>query len=487
MELHYDSAYTYLRGGVIGENIIRQCCTYIDKNVEYLNRSRAGYMQEDPSRCLYNDVNQSFPTGLLTRVVQKLNKLYPGELKVIRTYPFCNEYKWELPDEAWPHQRALVEQILTKRRGMFKSPTGSGKTRSAAYLLKNFPTERCIFTVPTRDLMHQSQKALEEILGEPVGMVGDSKKKWQRVTVGVINSLSRAADQDPSQFRDVKVLIMDECHRAGAPYYVRFGSACINADIRIGLSATPWRNNGDDLVMEGVLGPLMYSVEETAMLALKVTTPIEYHYVEFNKQTIYPGAIKVRGRNGSISYAYNTPDGRPAQNDIIQHGIVNNEERNELIVTLGRAFLKNKNALPGVILVERIEHGLQIQKRFADLGLELPFVHGNTKNREEVFKNLCQHKLMIASSILKEGVDIPALGFAIIAGGGSSSSKIIQQVGRICRSYPGKTKAIAIDVKDSDCFLSRSAEARIAAIEGCHKGSTRLSNVEDLCQYLKTN
>ncbi len=60
------------------------------------------------------------------------------------------------------------------------------------------------------------------------------------------------------------------------------------------------------------------------------------------------------------------------------------------------------------------------------------------------------HRIIIATSIFDEGIDIPHLETLIIAGGGKSAIKTTQRIGRVLRKFPGKSKAMVHDFAD-DC------------------------------------
>jgi superfamily II DNA or RNA helicase len=54
----------------------------------------------------------------------------------------------------------------------------------------------------------------------------------------------------------------------------------------------------------------------------------------------------------------------------------------------------------------------------------------------------------VASDVFNEGVDIPALRTVVLAAGGKSTVKVLQQIGRALRKSDGKTVASIIDIDD---------------------------------------
>lgn len=59
-----------------------------------------------------------------------------------------------------------------------------------------------------------------------------------------------------------------------------------------------------------------------------------------------------------------------------------------------------------------------------------------------------------------EGLDLPILDCLILAGGGRSSTRAFQRVGRVLRLYKGKKRAIVFDFEDATPMLNRHAQVR---------------------------
>jgi len=318
-----------------------------------------------------------------------------------------------------------------------------------AWLAKHFPTENIVVTVPEKSLLKQMKKTLEETLEEEVGEVYGEKKVFKRVTVGIINSLSKLATEKPSLFKDIDVLICDECHRVGSNFYIDLCLACNNADYKIGFSATAWRRKGDDKVMEGLLGPRLIEVKEQDLVDKGILAKPIYVTVPFKSpRKSYPGVTS--------SGTYNTKNGKPDRLVVYNSAIVYNTERNNFIVKLAHNYIKAGGDLGCLVLVESIDHGQILSNLFSLKGETVPFISGSTplKERRQTVELIQsgELKLVIASSVFNEGQDIPRLGCGIIAGGGSSDIKIVQQVGRFIRLYPNKTHGIIIDIADDEEF-----------------------------------
>ena len=97
---------------------------------------------------------------------------------------------------------------------------------------------------------------------------------------------------------------------------------------------------------------------------------------------------------------------------------------------------------------------------------EMPcgYLSGDDKNkeRERVKKQLenGEIKCVIASKIFDIGVDLPVLSGLVIAGGGKSSVRALQRIGRVIRLYKDKKQAAIIDFADQAPYLRDHSEKR---------------------------
>lgn len=467
IKITFDSSFANIdEAPASAKREIKEILTYTDNSIAYTNKFTKFY--KDPNKCLLK--GSRFYTGLLPRVVVALGKSYEFEYdNQIEPIEFS---RLELPDWLYDHQREMLDTALDFKRGIIQSPTGSGKTLTMTYLVKHFPAVGVLITVPNVDLLVNTKEVLESQLGEDVGMIGGGKKSWKRVTVGVINSLSKIAKQDPTPLSGFRVLICDEVHRVGDNFYIDLCEALPNTDFRIGFSATAWRNTGDNKVLEGLIGPIVKEVEEETLVEKGILVKPQYLVVDWKSPD-----NKYKGYN-QRARTYFTPNNKPDRNEVVDACIVYNKKRNEAIVDLAVKYINNKQKLPGIILVDRIEHGKILKEMLDNAGYDVPFVHGKSKKKErkQFIMDLrkCDIKLGIGSRILNEGQDVPSLLFAILAGGGSSDIKIIQQVGRLVRKHPDKDTAILVDFRDSEpYYLSFNAKKRHETIEKLYNNSVQ--------------
>ena len=313
----------------------------------------------------------------------------------------------------------------------------------------------CIFADKI-GLCQQLKQEMEKFLGVEVGLVGDGIEDYKDITVISVQSA------DDNYIKNAQMCLWDECHHLPASSLVSIANKCKNAYYRIGVSATPWRDAGDDLLIEAVLNKKKDAVINASML-------IEMGYLV--KPEIYFVPIKqvFKGKN---------------YQDIYNKAIVENLDRNKIITKIAyNMYIRDKHIL---MLYKNIKHGEKlldmVSKRIG--GKVKPFTIKNPKTNKDVTVRVRNVELLsgnddtvkrlavfeavkagfcrclIASTIADEGLDLPILDTLILAGGGKSSTRAFQRIGRVIRLHEGKTKGIVFDFTDYTPMLRRHSRNR---------------------------
>ena len=86
----------------------------------------------------------------------------------------------------------------------------------------------------------------------------------------------------------------------------------------------------------------------------------------------------------------------------------------------------------------------------------------SSDTREEAKQRLEDGEIncIVASTIFDIGVDLPSLSGLIIAGGGKSSVRACQRIGRVIRKHSGKEYSAVIDFQDQAPFLKTHSKIR---------------------------
>jgi superfamily II DNA or RNA helicase len=199
------------------------------------------------------------------------------------------------------------------------------------------------------------------------------------------------------------------------------------AAYRYGLSGTPMdRTDGANLRLIAAIGDVIVDIPnkflmergisaKTSIIWTKITSPV------LPKKLTYPTAYK--------------------------QGIVDNPNALEAVILWTKIFAELK--LGTLILCEEIAHGKAIDDALwtATDGQFIPhqFIHGSEdpETRKNTLADFAEGRLpvLIASTILDEGVDVPTIDALILAGSRKSKIKTMQRLGRGLR---GK-KLIAVE------------------------------------------
>lgn len=463
-------------------NALSEACSYEVKGAEYMNQKRSPYARSrfgnwDGKKRLFHKQYKTFPTGLLHRVTGILESL--GHTINI-TYDPIEVQNAQLPSkglEKWalrPYQTKAVRDAIAARRCMVKVATGGGKTVMAGHIIYQV-CKPAIFFVHTKDLLYQAYDTFASMFGSlNVGVIGDGKQEIGRpITVATIQSVARALDikyqkdkyaeddwldnttlgSDATSWlhemaqESCGLVIMDECHRVAAPTATDVLAAFTAADYRIGMSASPWRDDGADLALEGVFGHVAVDINaswliDNGWLVEPIIKIVPAEPMSFPKGTKYA--------------------------TIYEQYIVDNDERNELVVENTVRLVKQGR--PTMVLVSRINHGTALAQELTErLGYVVPFLSGKDDSdvRREVLDGMRdgEYKCFVATTIADEGLDIKPLSGLVLAGAGKSSTRALQRVGRSLRPFANKKNAVVIDFEDNAKYLLQHTQERMKIYE----------------------
>ena len=311
--------------------------------------------------------------------------------------------KWNKKFELFADQKSAVKALMHDDGGVLCIPTGGGKTISALYTIYSYNTPALI-CVNRRELLFQWRQAIREVLDYTPGIVGGGEEDWADITVAMIQTLRIKPIPERARFN---ILCIDEAHHTPAEtlYSVAMRS---RAPIKIGLTATPRREDGADIKMRGALGPIVYKITPVDMIqAGRIAQP---HFV-FLKAPQPEEPIKLNDRYATI----------------YSKGIVRNRPRNLLVARTAFKYLKEGKSV--YVHVDQVKHG----KLLSSLIPDAKFIYGSSPAdlRRDVIRKFKdgQTKCLI-STLLGEGVDMPLMDVIILASGRKSEISTIQKMKR---------------------------------------------------------
>jgi len=373
-----------------------------------------------------------------------------------------------ISDKLYKHQKRIVESVLHNKRGIVKSPTGSGKSFVIAELVRLFTADNLsvLITVPTIDLLHQLTENIKDYLilnGESpikIGKVGDGNYDFENVTVGIPQSLSNT-DKTAKYLRTIDVLIADEVHTCSTPTYGSVVEHLLHRAVSIGLSATP----GNNIFLNAFFGSSIINVEESEMIEGDVIMEPIIKFYKAPKGFLPNGLSKNAASISTLTDAHRYKTLAQVYNWLI----VKNDKRNNLI--LSKAIERiDLNIGPVIIIVTKIKgehsHGEMLRQAFLDRGYDLPIMSGyiSKKKRGKLLDDLRVNNIVgciAGPKVLTNGISIPSLSTIILAGAGKSDTEFIQRVGRILRKKEGKERPVVVDFLDTQYWFNKQANSRL--------------------------
>lgn len=241
-------------------------------------------------------------------------------------------------------------------------------------------------------------------------------------------------DQTVALLSKFECVIMEEAHEASGNSYYDIMRHCVNAHYRLALTATPFMKEDEEANMRlmACCGPVGYRVTEKQLIDAGILAKPFFKYVTIKNR---PPKLY---RHTGWQAAYRL-------------GVVECKERNELVVA--EAVKAHRYGLSVMTLVQHTAHGDLLKHMLTLAGLRVRFISGECDHatRKAALQELADKKIdvLIGTTILDVGVDVPATGMIILAGAGKAEVALRQRIGRGLRAKKsGPNVAFIVDFED---------------------------------------
>lgn len=343
------------------------------------------------------------------------------------------------------YQAPAVEAAIARQQGLIVAPCGAGKTRIALAIISRAAQRACVL-VHTGALQQQWIAEVKSLLGVTAGKIGGGAKfdpaAPSPIVVATIQTLARATSADRRAFfARFGLVVLDEAHHAPARTF-----ADVLADApcryRVGVTATPHREDGYGFVLDWTFGPVLHTVSSADLADA--------------------------GRRVLPSYMPVWSAFYPRSDDWTQINaeLAEDATRNALVIGEVSRLVAAGHSV--ICTVNRVDHAEKLAVMAQGQGIASAALTGQlgqaaaTRVLDDVRAG--HLRAVFATSIADEGLDAPQLSALVLAGPGRHAGRTVQRVGRVARVAAGKVAPVVVDIFDPGGILSRQAMLRRRAV-----------------------
>ena len=361
--------------------------------------------------------------------------------------------------DAWRHARG---------QGVVVLPTGAGKSYVALMAIEE-KRRSTLVIAPTLDLVRQWYDLLRTCFALEVGVIGGGEYTLKPLTVTTYDSAYLHMEHIGDKFG---MVVFDECHHLPGDAYGLAARFCL-APFRLGLTATPEREDGRHAELAELIGPTIYRrdiVEMTGryladydvkriIVDLSPEEKEEYKKArEIYRSFVARHGIRMQspdGWNQFIVQSSRTGEGRQAMEAY--------QRQRKLAFTapskldyLEHLLYRHRNDC-ALIFTQDNQTAYAVSQRFL-----IPVITQRTKvtERSEILSGLADgtYTAIATSKVLNEGVDVPEANVAIILSGSASVREHVQRLGRVLRKKKDGSRAVLYELVasgTSEAFISQ--------------------------------
>jgi superfamily II DNA or RNA helicase len=384
----------------------------------------------DPVLYFYEEAEHRLicPRGAATQIY-KICQTQGEAIEFIDARQTLELVTFNFTGELRPLQVPAVESCLKKDFGLLESPTGSGKTTMALYMIAQ-RSQPALIVVHTKELLNQWIDRIEQFLNIPkpqIGIIGSGKFKiGAKITVAMIQTLYKKTEQVADHIGNV---IVDECHRCPSRTFTQALTA-FSAKFMTGLTATIWRRDKLSNVIFWHVGDVTGRIDKLDLLASGNLCDAQVRWVET---------------------AFNTLTDTSEYYSQVLSELTEDYPRNRLICDT----VENHQS-PGIrlLLSDRKEHCQILHDTLLkenNMRSEILTGASSPKERDRIIQDLQQGRcttLIATGQLIGEGFDLPGICAMFLTTPVKFSGRLIQYIGRALRPAPGKKKAVIFDFVD---------------------------------------
>jgi superfamily II DNA or RNA helicase len=342
------------------------------------------------------------------------------------------------------YQQAAVDALVTASQGVWVLPTGSGKTKTSLGAIARLRTPTLIL-VGARDLAEQWRAQVRETLGVEPGLIAGGSKSVLPVTIGMAQSLARMpVGERGAVFERFGFVIVDEAHHVPSALFRDIVDRC-PAKYRLGLTATPEREDGLSPLLELFLGQVLATV---------------------TLEELFRAGVLIRPAVRRVETSFDYPYEGGADYAPMLDALVADPGRNQLVVDA--VTVEARAGHTCLVLSGRKDHCQVLADALNAAGVRAAALTSKVGKAERA-RLLDEARagtlpVLVATSLADEGLDLPRLSRVLLAFPAKAKGRTLQRLGRVMRPHPNKGDALVVDFVDKGISVLRRHAAQRATL-----------------------
>ena len=420
-------------------------------NPEYAKKARMGFWLGNTPRTIslyeINDGKLILPFGVLKNIPPSIAQ----NAEVVSGFKKAKHVDFSANVPLYDYQKVAVEEMLKAKYGILQSAAGSGKTQMGVAIATRLGV-KTLWLCHTLDLVKQSEERAKQYIDS--GLIGSIKEGKVNIGKGItFATVQTMSKLDLTRYKDEwDCIITDEVHRvSGSPTSITQYQKVLNnlsARHKYGLSATVHRSDGMIAATYALVGDVAYKVPDETVADKIMRVGICPVY------TGVPISMDCLNTDGTLNYTklitYLTQDGH--RRTVVCLKICENAGKSSLILSDRLEHLKwLMSFLPEHMRKDAVMISGRMTSRL------------EKAEREQALEDMRSGKkkyLFATYSLAKEGLDVPRLERLYLTTPQKDYAVVTQAIGRIARTFDGKSDPIAYDFVDDIGYLVKSYKKR---------------------------
>lgn len=327
----------------------------------------------------------------------------------------------------FPYQSEILEKLMTERmvhhrnRNLLVAATGTGKTVVSAFDYKNYlkhnATAKLLYIAHRKEILQQARATFQGVLKDSnfgeLWVDGLVPERYDVVfaSIQTLNNRLEDLNLSPSYY---DFIIIDEVHHIAASSY-RSILEHFQPQILLGLTATPERMDGDD-ILKDFCDTIAAEIRLPEALNRKLLCPFQYFGVTDNVDL-----STATWRNG-----------RYLPSELTKIYTQNDNRVNHILTNLNK-YLNDIQDVRSLCFCVTQEHAQYMAEKFTLAGLKADYlVSSRNADRDKLRLKFSRKEInyLFVVDIFNEGVDIPEIDTVLFLRPTESLTVFLQQLGR---------------------------------------------------------